>query len=185
MQIYMMDSNCSYMAYWFTDDAVGDRLMGRTTGRVALPDPTDLPLQMAPSFGEAVPQPTALGDLHYFFGSRRLFSERAVDALALERTGHLFPVDLEGRSEQFFWYWSTCMIDCLDESRTKRLGSQVKDPAFFEDRIGDAEIFFTPDEQTHQRVIYVTESFRTKVKKAKLKGFMLKRSLFDPKPWKS
>lgn len=181
----MLDNGSEYMAYWFSDDELGQRLMGRFSGKVELPDASSLPLLMVPSFGDAEKQPMALGDLHRFNGCCRLFSERAVDALSLAKTGHLFPVELESRSDRFYWYWSTSMIDCLDESRTKRLMSQVREPAFFEDRIGGAEIFFTPDEQNFQRVIYVTESFRAKINKSKLKGFVLKRSAFDQKPWRS
>jgi hypothetical protein len=185
MQVYMLDNGFDYMAYWFVDDGLGQRLMGRSTGRVELPVPTELPLMMAPSFGDARKQPTALGDMHRFDGSCRLFSARAVDALSLSQSGQLFPVELEGRTEKFYWYWSTTVVDCLDETRSTRLLGDLQVPAFYEDRIGDAEIFTTPNDQKFQFNLFVTESFRAKIKQAKLKGFALKRSAFDPKPWKS
>jgi hypothetical protein len=185
MNIYMLDNDYEYMAYWFSDDNVGDRLMGNATGQVNLPTANDLPLRMAPSFGDAEVQPTKLGDMHRFSGSRRLFSERAVEVLGLDRSGHLFEVELDGREEKFYWYWSRTIIDCLDEANTKRMLSTIQVPAFFEERVGDEEIFTTPDDQKFQFNLYVTDSFRNKVKKAKLKGFMLKKSFFDSKPWRS
>lgn len=185
MKFYMLDNSNEYQPYWFADEELGQRLMGRFSGKVELPASSNLPLLMVPSFGDAEKQPMALGDFHRFNGCCRLFSARAVDALSLSQVGHLFSVELEGRSDRFYWYWSTTVIDCLDELRTKRVLSQIDEPFFFEDRIGDAEIFVTPDEDKFQRTVYVTESFREKIKKAKLKGFALKRTLFDPKPWKS
>lgn len=185
MGIYMLDGGDQFMAYAFKDSILQDHLMGATTGYVALPNADHLPLRMIPSFGEAKKQPTKLGDLHCFMGSRRLFSERAVDALSLFSTGQLFPVELEGRDEKFYWYWSTTVIDCLDNSKTKRLMHLVREPVFLEDRIGDAEVFTTPDDQKFQFHLYVTESFREKIKKAKLKGFVLRTGASDPKPWKS
>lgn len=185
MQIYMLDNGPEYMSYWFVDEALGRRLMGRDTGHVALPEPGDLPLRMEPSFGNAKDQPTEVGDFHRFSGARRLFSERAVDALSLSRSGQLFPVELEGRDEQFYWYWSTTVVDCLDESRTKRLLGDLQVPAFFEDRIYHAEVFTTPDDQKFQFHLFVTAAFKEKIKKAKLKGFVLRRGASDSKPWKS
>lgn len=185
MPIYILGGNNSYMGYEFGDDELGLRLMGAHSGQVELPTADELPLHMVPSFGDAPKQPTALGDFHCFHGSRRLFSERAVEVLSLADKGHLFPVILEGRDEPFYWYWSTCEVDCLDESRTKRVGRSVDVPAFFEDRIGAAEIFFTPDDRKFQQRLYVTESVKTKIKKAKLTGFRLARSFFDAKAWTS
>lgn len=184
MGIYMLDGGDQFMAYTFADDEVQNRLMGATTGHVTLPNANDLPLHMIPGFGDAPKQPTKLGDLHRFMGSELLFSARAVDALGLALTGQLYPAELEGRDEQFYWYWSTTVIDCLDNSKTKRLMHLVREPVFFEDRIGDAEVFTTPDDQKFQFHLYVTESFRDKIKKAKLKGFVLRTGANDPKPWK-
>jgi hypothetical protein len=185
MDIYMLDGGNPYMAYKFVDTELQSRLMGATTGYVTLPDICDLPLRMVPGFGDAPNQPTKLGDFHCFMGSRRLFSERAVEALSLSSSGHLFPAELEGRDEKFYWYWSTTIVDCLDNSKTKRLMHSVREPVFFEDRIGDAEVFTTPDDQKFQFHLYVTESFREKIKRAKLKGFVLRRGASDTKPWKS
>jgi hypothetical protein len=97
----------------------------------------------------------------------------------------LFPLQMEGRIEKFYWYWSTTIIDCLDNSKTKRLMHLVREPAFLEDCIGDAEVFTTPDDQKFQFHLYVTESFREKIKNAKLKGFVLRRGASDSKPWRS
>ena len=185
MEIYMLDGGDQYMAYKFADDELDRRLMGAMTGYVTLPDPSDLPLLMTPGFGDAPNQPTKLGDVHCLRANARLFSERAVDALSLSSTGQLFPVELEGRNEKFYWYWSTTIIDCLDNSKTKRLMHLVREPVFFEDRIGAAEVFTTPDDQKFQFHLYVTAAFQEKIKKAKLKGFVLRRGASDSKPWKS
>lgn len=185
MQIFTLQKNESYMAYWFQDEAQGWHLMGRKTGHVILPEPEMLPLKLNPSFGDAKVQPIKLGDFHTFDGSCRLFSERAVAALHLDQSGLLFPVELEGRNENFFWYWSTTIVDCLDETNTKRIMSTIDRPAFFEEKIGGADAFTIPQDQKFQHDLFVTESFRDKIKKAKLKGFALHTSYFDPKPWKT
>lgn len=182
--ILMLDRNFDYMVYGLDDSALEHRIMGADTGAVSLPTSSDLPLRASPRFGDAEMQPTKVGDFHSMDGSR-IFSQRAVDALSLSSTGQLFPVELEGRDEKFYWYWSTTIIDCLDNSKTKRLMHLVREPVFFEDRIGEAEVFTTPDDQKFQFHLYVTESFRDKIKKAKLKGFVLRRGASDPKPWKS
>lgn len=185
MQIYSLHGNLAYMVYWFKDETLGWHLMGRKAGHVILPTPEMLPLKMSPSFGDEKIQPTKLGDFHTFSGTRRLFSERAVETLSLDQSGSLFPVELEGRAEKFFWYWSTTIIDCLDEKNSKRLMSTLDRPAFFEEKIGNAEIFTIPQDQKFQHDLFVTESFLDKIKKGKLKGFALHTSYFDPKPWKS
>ncbi len=186
MEIYMLHGGYDYMAYKFEDTGLESKLMGLQSGRVVLPSSNEVPLNLEPGFGGAKSQPVKLGDVHCLFGSARLFSERAVETLQLERTGSLFEADLKGRSEKFFWYWSTTIVDCLNHERTLRSAPHlVMEPAFHKGRVGDAEIFTVPDDQAFQFRIYVTEEFRDRIKKAKLKGFLLLRNTFDPKPWKS
>jgi hypothetical protein len=182
--ILMLDRNFDFMVYGMDNGELERRLIGGDTGLVSLPAQDNLPLKASPRFGDAAKQPTKLGDFHSMNG-RRVFSERAVDALQLSSTGQLFLVELEGRDEKFYWYWSTTIVDCLDNSKTKRLMHSVREPVFFEDRIGDAEVFTTPDDQKFQFHLYVTESFCEKIKRAKLKGFVLRRGASDTKPWKS
>lgn len=184
MVIYMLDRDFDYVVYGMDNEELERCIMGAETGHVALPAPSDLPLLASPHFGDAKNQPTKLGDFHSM-GGRRLFSERAVDALSLSSTGQLFLVELEGRNEKFYWYWSTTIIDCLDNSKTKRLMHLVREPVFFEDRIGDAEVFTTPDDQKFQFHLNATSAFQERIKKAKLKGFVLRRGASDSKPWKS
>jgi len=186
-RVYMLEGHDAFLAYAFSDAGLAQKLMRSSPGRVTLPSPSDLPIYMVPSFGEAKKQPSKLGDYHLFMGSRRIFSERAVDALSLAGTGHLFPVHLEGRTENFYWYWSTTIVDCLDESRTKRLMHLVRDPIFIEERLAgvDVNVFTTPEDQDFQFHLYVTEAFKDKIRMAKLKGLMLRRGVSDEKPWKS
>ncbi|ASF45099.1 hypothetical protein [Methylovulum psychrotolerans] len=108
-----------------------------------------------------------------------------MEALRLAESGRLFPVELQGRTEKFFWYWSTTIIDGLDNTLTKRHGSLVMEPVFLPERVGDAEIFTVPDDQRTQVRLYVNDVFKERIRKAKLKGFLLQRKEFDPKPWKS
>lgn len=185
MDVFILDGNRAYMAYGFSehDKAQEEKMF---YGPVALPESSELPLRLEPSFGDAKKQPIKLGDVHCLWGRARLFSERAADALQLAQSGRLFPVELKDRTEPFFWYWSTTVIDCLDNVQTRRSGGDlVMEPVFLPDRIGDAEIFTAPDDQEFQFRLYVTESFKERIKIAKLKGFMLQRKIFDPKPWKS
>lgn len=56
MQIYMLDNSHDHVAYWFADEALGARLKRRQTGQVEFPAPGELPLRMAPGFGDAKKQ---------------------------------------------------------------------------------------------------------------------------------
>jgi len=184
MTIYMLDGNVDFMAYGIDDHSLAERLMGTRGEGVSLPLPEDCPIKVSPRYGDAKKQPTKLGDFHRFDG-RRAFSERAVDVLGLRNTGQLFPLDLDGREERFYWYWSTTVLDCLDNTKTKRLLHLVREPVFFEDHLGEVEMFTTPDDQKFQFHLYVTDAVLEKIRSAKLKGFLLRRGASDPSPWKS
>ena len=60
MNVYMLDGGDDYMAYAFVDTDLQDRLMGAKAGKVTLPTSDELPLRMAPSFGEAKRQPVSV-----------------------------------------------------------------------------------------------------------------------------
>lgn len=183
MGIYILSDRDDIMAYRLADEELYERLF--RSGKVAFPQPADLPLRLIPGFGDAPDQPKALGDIHRMSGRSSLFSVRAVEALALYKSGVLFPVVLEGREEPFYWYWSTTVVDCLDPARTRYIAGVVSSPAFYEDKVGDNEIFTVPEDQRFQFDLYAQESIKEKIKKAKLIGFSLKKEAFDSKPWQS
>jgi len=133
-----------------------------------------------------------LGD---FIGAcpAHVISEKAADALSdlWERYGELYPVLVKGYSDKFYVFYPTNVVDCLDYERSayKGQGSErarfdvLLEFVFFEEAVGDNIIFTLPD-HPHDK-IYVTETFKERVKKAKLKGLQLDKKFFDPKPWKS
>lgn len=195
MEVYMLDGNDNYAAYTTVSNSDCDR-HGFLTDRVTLPDVGDAPLRFCEGFGDANPKrkPMKHGDFHTSFADIRLFSQRAVDALGgpFAKSGELFPASIAGRDEQFYWFWYANVIDCIDESKTKRGPPSslpierhlIMVPGFHLDRIGTHEIFAVPG-QSRQFDLFVTDAFRDRVSAAKLKGFKFCQSRFDPKPWTS
>ncbi len=186
--IYDLVSGLEFMAYAMDDEALRHKLysLDDLPSRIKFPGGTAEPIRFSPSFGDAPKQPTKHGDLHRFDGARRLFSERAVEALDLGAYGALVPATLTDRSERFFWFWSTVVVDCLDDANTKWSGHLVKEPVFFPDRVGTATMFTLPRDQGFQVNLWVVgDAWKDRIKKAKLKGFTMRKSMFDPKPWKS
>jgi len=193
MEVFMLGERDDYAGYGVADEADSDR-HGFLTDRVILPKPGAPPIAFREGFGDADVnrRPKKKGDYHTGYGNIRLFSQRAVDALGdtLTKSGDLFPVRIENRDEPFYWYWCTTIIDCIDESKTKRGPPSnlpierrlIMTPGFHLDRIGTHEIFVVPG-QSRQFDMFITDAFRDRVAAAKLKGFKLGKGRFDPKPW--
>lgn len=183
-----LTAGLDYMAYAMDDEALRNELysLSDLPSKVKFPVGRSEPIHFSPSFGDAPKQPTKHGDLHRFDGARRLFSELAVNALDLVSYGHLVPVLLADRPDKFYWFWSNVVVDCLDESATKWSGHLVKEAVFDVDRVGDATMFTLPRDQSFQVNLWVRgDVWKDKIKKAKLKGLTLRKSMLDPKPWKS
>ena len=186
--IYDLFSGLEFMAYAMDDEALFHRIhsLDDLPSRVKFPIGRSEPISFSPSFGDAPKQPTKHGDYHRFYGSLRLFSERAVSELDLVSLGHLVPALLNDRSEKFYWFWSSVVVDCLDEDRTQWSGHLVKEPAFIAARVGDAKMFTLPRDQGFQVNLWVVgDVWKERIKKARLKGMCLRKSRYDPKPWKS
>jgi len=184
MSIYLLHGAFDCMAYEIPDRALHDRIFPE---RFKIPPREEWPLPMVPSFGMAADQPTRLADVHMVMANARLFSARAVDVMGLADHGTLIPVELADREDgQFHYFWSTRVVDCLDQERTTWIQPGLLRNAVFDDsRLGDAELFTVPEDQRFQFSLFLRESMLAKIKKARLKGFLVKRGDPDPKPWKS
>ncbi|MDX2218806.1 MAG: hypothetical protein SF172_07270 [Burkholderiales bacterium] len=121
-----------------------------------------------------------------------LISQNAANVLGdlFERHGSLYPVILEGASQAYFMFVCHTIVNCLDREKSRIKWSPIDpndvavvlEPAFHAKALGDNVIFAVP-EVPH--CYYVTNAFKERVKKAKLKGLKLSRSWFDSKPWYS
>lgn len=128
--------------------------------------------------------------------SAHILSERAVDALSdlWEKYGELYPITVKGYDNPYYVFFPTNVVDCLDYEKSTLKGEGYKWDlyhrrfsvllkfVFHEDKVGDNTMFTLPDEP--YGTIYVNETFKERVKKAKLKGIALYKEFFDPKPWK-
>lgn len=125
-------------------------------------------------------------------GLCNLISQRAADALrdVWDRHALLYPVALDDAPEPYYMVVVQTVIDALDRERsvgnlqkygpTPDLFASIDEWVFHEDQLGDAVLFRLPDSKT---AMYVTEAFRDRVVAAKLKGFCLKRSFWEEKPF--
>lgn len=142
-------------------------------------------IKFTPSFGDYDVQPNNNSDYHRFLGSCRLFSEKAIDALDLKKYGDLIRTDLTNRDEKFYWFWCKNVIDCLDNKKTVWMGGMVKDPVFIPSKIPSDEIFINPTDQGFQVNLWASgELWKERIKRASLRGFILKRTRFDKDPWR-
>jgi hypothetical protein len=122
-----------------------------------------------------------------------VLSQRAVDAMSdlWEKYGELYPVTAKGYEGCYYVFYPTNVVDCLDYERSVLKGNgwgnarfnTALEFYFIEEKVGDNVIFTIPDHP--HKPIYVSEVFKERVKKAKLKGLQLNSKFFDPKPWKS
>jgi hypothetical protein len=195
MSVYVLSSDDAYASYIPSSEEQAQRY-GLSSDRVQFPAPGDPLLRFEEGFGDAnlERKPLKKGDFHTALSDIRLFSQRAVDFLqdSLTSTGRLIPVEILGRTDHFYWYWCTQVVDCLDEVQTRRGPPSrlpieqrlIISPAFHSERVGDSEIFVVPG-QTRQFDLFVTDRFRAKVKAGKLKGFRLGRGRFDSSAWTS
>lgn len=182
--IYLLEGASDCMAYDYADPDLSERIL---FNRMSVRELGGTATPMRPSFGTAPVQPTRLADVHNVMGKARMFSSRAVEVLELAQYGDLFPLDAEGRDDRrFYMFWSTCVIDCLDHERTTWVRpGLLRDAAFDEARLGDAAIFTVPEDQSHQFHLFIRAPAVKRIKSAALTGFRIKRSRFDPKPWRS
>jgi len=192
MEVFTLGERDDYAGYNVGEKEALER--GFLSDKVNLPEIGAPPLVFYEGVGGDDPKrkPKKKGDYHTAYGNIRLFSQRAVDALGdvLISSGILFPVRVFGRNEIFYWYWCTCVIDCIDEARTRRGPPSdlplerrlILIPAFRAEKIGAHEIFVVPG-QSRQYDVFVTDAFRDRLASAKLKGFKLGKGRFDSKPW--
>ena len=141
--------------------------------------------------GKKPRKPRPIGDAPAS-GGLNLISQRAADALRdiWDRHALLYPVVLDDASEPYYMVVVQTVIDALDRERsvgtlqkygpTPDLFAVIDEWVFHEDMIGDAQLFRLPDSKT---AMYVTEAFKDRVIEAKLKGFCLKRSFWEEKPF--
>jgi hypothetical protein len=125
-------------------------------------------------------------------GLCNLISQRAADALSdiWDRHALLYPVVLDDAPDPYYMVVVQTVIDALDRERsvgklqkygpTPDLFAVIDEWVFHEDQLGDAMLFRLPDSKT---AMYVTEVFKNRVVAAKLKGFCLKRSFWEEKPF--
>lgn len=117
-----------------------------------------------------------------------IVSAWAVAALGewLEVAGGLYPVQIQGFDEAFFFFHCTHVVDCLDRERSvfSPNGRIIKQPAFVEDRFPAVPIFMVPGHTFPVPMIFVLEPLKERVASAGLAGLELKREYFDPNPWR-
>ena len=141
--------------------------------------------------GRKLRKPRPIGDAPSS-GMSALISQRAADDLRdiWDRHALLYPVVLDGASEPYYMVVVQTVVDALDRERsagklqkygpTPELFAVIHEWVFREEDLGDAELFRLPDSKT---TMYVTEAFKDRVVKAKLKGFCFKRSFWEEDPF--
>ena len=122
-------------------------------------------------------------------GRPLLISQRAADALSdiWERHALLYPVRLDNAQDMYYMVIVQTTLDCLDEASSRvarnKLGiCSVYEWEFKNGITPDEDVFILPYNKT---AIYVSEVFKERVVKAKLKGFAFLTNFFDPKPFVS
>jgi len=141
--------------------------------------------------GKKPRKPKPIGDAPAS-GLLNLISQRAADALRdiWDRHALLYPVVLDDASEPYYMVVVQTVIDALDREHsvgklqkygpTPDLFAVIDEWVFHEDQLNGAVLFRLPDSKT---AMYVTEAFKERVVAAKLKGFCLKRSFWEEKPF--
>lgn len=128
-------------------------------------------------------------------GPVNIISERAAIALRdiWDRHALLYPVILDDDSDNnYYMVVVQTVLDCLDREKstgskqkygpTPDLFASVHTWVFFEECIGDADLFVLPDSNTTS---YVSERFRQRVIESGLKGFCLKKEFWEEDSWVS
>ena len=124
-------------------------------------------------------------------GAANILSSRAVDCLSdiWEIYGDLYPVNVEEESDPYYIFHPKNVLDCLDRNRSNYETTQaglisiVLDFVFLDNVVGDSLVFTI--KELPDLPIYVSEVFKERVKKSKLRGLELNSKFFDLKPWKS
>lgn len=128
-------------------------------------------------------------------GPVNIISQRAADALSdiWDQHALLYPVILDDdRNNKYYMVVVQTVLDCLDRekstgtkqkySSTPNLFASIHTWSFFNDCIGDTDLFVLPDSNVTS---YVSERFKQRVIKAGLKGFCLKKEFWEENSWVS
>ena len=134
---------------------------------------------------ESSPKPYKLGDCMHAGGI--LISERAADALhdIWQRHAQLYPVFLDNADGNFYFVRATTVLDCLDHEQSELDRYGLRRWVFDENAVGDADFFWLNEPSLCLFYPFVSEGFKQRVKKAKLKGFCFEARFGDPKAWVS
>ncbi|GEM_PF-3152351 len=122
-----------------------------------------------------------LGDHHTMCGNSQthLISQNMIDKMGniLERYGVWLPVEIEDRDEQFYRYWVTNEIECLDKEKSKIDGNWSNsyfdiNKLIVDEKKFDGSMIFKPKDKDYiDNDFFVTEEFIELIKKHNLKGF--------------
>lgn len=120
------------------------------------------------------------GNSHGIIIGNAVVDQNMVDAIGneLKKYGLLLPVDIEDRDEQFFRYWVTNELDCIDKEKsslgwTKTPKGEdvfvIEEPIFKEELFDGSLIFRVKNNISN--TVYIKKGFIDFVKMHKLKGF--------------
>lgn len=134
-----------------------------------------------------------VGDFPATTGFCHLLSSRAVDCLSdvIKNSGTLYEVEISDDDIEGKFYLFRCdrVADCLDRENSILKFSPIRpdelviitEPKFFPEKLPDDGFFVVPEKIDGH--IYATEKVKERVKKNKLKGFVLMDKMFGGKSW--
>lgn len=135
-----------------------------------------------------------LADFAVTTGFTRVISESAFDVIGeiLSRCGLFFPLRDVESGKRWFLYRCNNVCDCLDRGKSIMVetvvnGKQkvVLNKAAFHTESIVGDVFLIPELACMGHQIFVTEHFKSLVKKAKLRGLVLEAADMAGKPWVS
>jgi hypothetical protein len=127
-------------------------------------------------------------------GFTRVISESAFNVIGeiLNRYGLVFPLRDVGSGRRWFLYRCNNVCDCLDREKSIMVetvvnGKQkvVLNKAAFHTEAIVGDVFLIPELACMGHQIFVTENFKSVIKKAKLKGLVLEAADMAGKQWVS